>query len=275
MGRGSIGRVLVIGLGQIGYSNAEFMTKKGLQVDGFDISEDAIRRAHKARVIKRKAKSFIGYDVYVICVSTHDPGNMSEPYISGILQVADRICSESEGEPLVCIDSTIPANDIDVITSAVGDKCHIVHCPHRYFAGDSEHGVNQLRVLGGLAPCCLDKGWEFYHRIGIKAHLVSSIKVAAMSKLVENSHRYLEIAFAEELKMLCEKEHVDFKELRDAVNTKWNVKILEAREGIGLHCLPKDSEMLRNMLTQSGQPQSLIATAKEIDYRYRQTLEKR
>lgn len=258
--------VLVVGLGQIGYSNAQYFTKKGLTVDGYDISDSAVKRAISDNVIRKKAESFADYDTYVICVSTHNPANMFEPSLEALYEVLDRIWWSADEDALVCIDSTIPPDALDDLSH----KRHIVHCPHRYYSGDREvHGVNQVRVMAGYAQCCVQKAEQFYNKsLGIPTHEVSSIKVAALCKLVENAYRYLEIAFAEELKMFCTYSRLDFVELRDAVNTKWNIRILEARDGIGKHCLPKDSEMFRQMLPEN----SLIATGINIDKRYREFL---
>ena len=92
--------------------------------------------------------------------------------------------------------------------------------------------------------------------------------MAELSKIVENSYRYLEIAFAEELKMVCDGMGISFNELREAINTKWNVEILEAQGGIGGHCLPKDSEMVLELSRQFVKS-SLLETAKKVDMEYR------
>jgi len=82
-----------------------------------------------------------------------------------------------------------------------------------------------------------------FQSLEIPMHSVSSIEVAELTKIIENSHRYLQIAFAEELYLYCQANNILFSELRDALNTKWNVEILEPRDGIGGHCLPKDTKM--------------------------------
>jgi len=88
-----------------------------------------------------------------------------------------------------------------------------------------------------------------------------------MTKTIENAHRYLQIAFAEDLYLYCEAKNINFSELRDALNTKWNVNILEPREGIGGHCLPKDTKMF---LQSSRSIKSKILTAAvEVDQYYR------
>jgi UDP-N-acetyl-D-mannosaminuronic acid dehydrogenase len=77
--------------------------------------------------------------------------------------------------------------------------------------------------------------------LGIPMHPVSNMEVAETTKNAENAHRYLQIAFAEDL--YCKTNNINFTELRDAPNTRWNVNILEPREGIGGHSLPKDTKM--------------------------------
>lgn len=82
--------------------------------------------------------------------------------------------------------------------------------------------------------------------LGIPMHPVPEIEIAELTKIVENAHRYLQIAFAEDLYLYCQANNINFAELRDSVNTKWNVNVLEPREGIGGHCLPKDTKMFLN-----------------------------
>jgi UDP-N-acetyl-D-mannosaminuronic acid dehydrogenase len=102
----------------------------------------------------------------------------------------------------------------------------------------------------------------------VPLHIAGSVDIAELTKTVENSYRYLEIAFAEELKMVCDNIGVNFEDLRGAINTKWNINILEAQGGIGGHCLPKDSEMVLEM-SRGTVPISLLDTAKQIDKQYR------
>jgi UDP-N-acetyl-D-mannosaminuronate dehydrogenase len=98
-------------------------------------------------------------------------------------------------------------------------------------------------------------------------HPVLNVELAELSKVIENAHRYLQIAFAEDLYLYCEANQLDFRQLRAALNTKWNVQILEPREGIGGHCLPKDTRMF---LESSQAVRSKILTAAlEVDTQYR------
>jgi len=263
-------KILIIGLGQIGYSNAEYLHSLGLRVDGFDISEKAVERAIAAGIIDKKAVNFAGYDYYVICISTHQPNDMFTPYQDGIMEVAYRIAKEGKQGALVGIDSTIPKGTSRKVLALLKHKMHVVHVPHRYFGPEKqEHGVNQMRVIAGCEPCCLAEGKKFYgHMLSVPLYEVSSIEVAEMTKIVENSYRFLEIAFAEELKMVSEAAGIEFEELRKAVNTKWNIKILEAREGIGGHCLPKDTEMFLSV-AKNALDSSILSAAKMVDHKFR------
>jgi UDP-N-acetyl-D-mannosaminuronate dehydrogenase len=97
-------------------------------------------------------------------------------------------------------------------------------------------------------------------------HPVTNIEIAEVTKVIENAHRYLQIAFAEELYLYCQANNLNFPELRDALNTKWNVEILEPREGIGGHCLPKDTKMF---LESSSRKSQILKAAIEVDQVYR------
>ena len=246
------------------------MTSKGLTVDGYDISDEAIVRAIGAGIIRWKAQSFENYDYYIICISTHKPEDMFVPYLDGLMSIAKRISYEGRLGALVGIDSTVTRGTSQKIMQMLKHKLHVVHVPHRFYINDKlEHGVSQTRVLGGCETCCIEKAKEFYRDIlGIPIHVASSVEIAELSKIVENSYRFMEIAFAEELRMFCDRSNISFKELRGAINTKWNIKVLEARDGIGGHCLPKDSQMFLN-LQKNVLNVSIIEAAKKVDEEFR------
>ena len=268
-------KILIIGLGQIGYSNAKYMTSKGLWVEGYDVSQQALHRALDGGVIKKIATDFVDYDYYVICISTHQQENMFMPDLNGIYEVAYHISKQGKPGALVGIDSTIPRGTSHKVNQILEHRQHVVHVPHRFYINEQkDHGVNQTRVIGSCKPCCMQKAQHFYGKLlEIPLFPVSSPDIAELTKIVENSYRYVEIAFAEELKIICDKTNVDFNELRSAVNTKWNIDILEAQKGIGGHCLPKDSQMLLD-ISKNVIHSSVIEAAKKIDHQYRMHIEK-
>ena len=90
-----------------------------------------------------------------------------------------------------------------------------------------------------------------------------------MCKITENAHRYLQIAFAQELKMICEEIGLNFDELRTACNTKWNVDMAEARSGLGGHCLPKEIRYMTSFA-----PSEILESAMNVNKKYREWLTK-
>jgi UDP-N-acetyl-D-mannosaminuronic acid dehydrogenase len=285
-------KVLVIGLGQLGLPVAKYVKEKGFDVYGYDLSHEAIERAERIAAIK-KATNFSDFDVYIICVSTHNPDDIYSPKIDGLLSIAGTISREAKDGALVSIESTIPRGTSKRVFEMLNHRVHVAHAPHRWYSLEQEeHGVNQLRIVGGVCDCCLKTALEFYSdrntntaitnastselsndgnnnnkSLVIPMHPVSKVEIAETTKIVENAHRYLQIAFAEDLYLHCQANNISFPELRAALNTKWNVDILEPMEGIGGHCLPKDTRMF---LQSSVRRKSKILTAAmEVDEDYK------
>jgi len=233
-------KICVVGLGTVGYPAANYIKEKGFQVWGYDIRFVDTKKFIFANEWESVPKNI---DVYVICTST---GLDSEKKadLSSIYDVCTKI-SKSNPSALVSIESTIPVGTCNALSQSFGLR-NMVHCPHRYWGGDAEkHGVHQLRVLGAINVEALEKAKKFYGNLKIPIQIVSKVEVAELSKVTENTYRFVHIAFAEETKMLCEYLGLDFKEVRKACNTKWNIEILEARDGIGGECLPKDTQYFR------------------------------
>jgi UDP-N-acetyl-D-mannosaminuronate dehydrogenase len=285
------------------------------------------------------AYDFSQFDVFIICVSTHKPDDMFSPQIDGLLSIVEKISKEAKNGALVSIESTIPKGTSKKVFEMLNHRLHVAHAPHRWYALEQEeHGVNQLRVLGGVCQCCLDVAMEFYdgrvringeikgqaygieiesekkdnldnnnnnnkdkengennnyydnivtdeeeqqhatinpHKksLDIRMHAVPQIEIAEITKIAENAHRYLQIAFAEDLYLYCQANNINFAELRDALNTKWNVNILEPRDGIGGHCLPKDTKMF--LQSSKSIRSKILASAIEVDEDYRRYRQKR
>ena len=284
-------KVLIIGLGQLGLAAAKYVKERGFDTYGYDIDTEAMKIAHRSAGIKQvRDFSSHDFDVYVICVSTHKSDDIFSPQIDGILSIADKISREAKKDgALVSVESTIPKGTTKKVFEILHHRLHVVHVPHRWYAlEEKEHGVNQLRVIGGVYDCCLRAGMQFYNGInsveekkdrhpdiihtshnnlGITLYSVSNIEIAETTKIVENCHRYLQIAFAEELYLYCQANNINFLELRDALNTKWNVKILEPREGIGGHCLPKDTKIF--LQSSKSISSKILAAAMKVDEDYK------
>jgi len=239
-----IDKVCVVGLGVIGIPTALHISKF-YEVVGYDISQKAVEKANSLD-LDATCDELPYADLYVIAVTTGINKNDS-PDMSNIYDVCNKI-SKINPEPLVCIESTISVGTCRKISEKFSLK-NIVHCPHRYWPGDPiNYGVVQTRAFGALNDESYKLGKAFYERQGIPIIEVSSIEIAEMCKVTENAYRFVQIAFAEELKIICDDCGLPFEELRDSCNTKWNIEILEARDGIGGHCLPKDIRYLWNIL---------------------------
>jgi UDP-N-acetyl-D-mannosaminuronic acid dehydrogenase len=292
----SLNKILIIGLGQLGLPVAKYIKQRGgFDVYGYDISSKAMDRAQTTAGIK-KATNFSDFDVYILCISTHKPEDMFSPQIEGLLSIIDKISKEAKNGALVSIESTIPKGTSKKVFEMLNHKLHVAHAPHRWYAlEEQEHGVNQVRVIGGVCDCCLKIAMYFYDgrsenmnnssssssneekskakSLGIPMHPVSDIEIAELAKIIENADRYLQIAFAEDLYIYCQANNISFPELRDAVNTKWNVHILEPREGIGGHCLPKDTKMF--LQSSKSIKSKILQAAIEVDQDYRRYRESR
>ena len=169
-------KVLIIGLGQLGLPVAKYVKEKGFDVYGYDISQKAIQRAEKIAAIK-KADNFSEFDVYIICISTHKPDDMFTPQIDGLLSIVqDKIAKEAKNGALVSIESTIPRGTSKKVFEMLNHRLHVAHIPHRWYAlEEKEHGVNQLRVVGGVCDCCLKAAVQFYGQINVNNNNNNSI----------------------------------------------------------------------------------------------------
>ncbi|MPZ07737.1 MAG: potassium transporter TrkA [Nitrososphaeraceae archaeon] len=304
-------KVLVVGLGQLGLPVAKYLTERGFETYGYDINNTAMERAEKVASV-RKVTNLSEIDVFIICVSTHRSEDMFSPQVDGLLSIVEEISREAKNGALVSIESTIPRGTSKKVFEMLNHRLHVVHVPHRWYAlEEKEHGVNQIRVIGGVCDCCLN-AIEFYgypsdaienvimnskegssnsivlrsstadnssndrarnsslkstKNLGIPLHPVSNIEIAEISKIAENAHRYLQIAFAEDLYLYSQANGINFAELREALNTKWNVNILEPRDGIGGHCLPKDTKMFLQS-SHSPNKSKILSAAIEVDSAY-------
>ena len=242
--------------------------------------------AQKTAAIE-KAPNFGEFDVFILCVSTHKTDDMFSPQIEGLLSIVEKISKEAKSGALVTIESTVPKGTSKKVFDTLNHRVHVVHAPHRWYSlEENEHGVNQLRVIGGVCECCLKAGMQFYKGVdsvsinsqrhssssspkslGIPMQPVTNIEIAEITKTAENAQRYLQIAFAEELYLYCQANNINFPELRDALNTKWNVNILEPRDGIGGHCLPKDTKMF--LQSSNRRQNKILRAAMNVDEEYK------
>ena len=224
-------KVCVIGLGTIGTPTIKYINEHGVQVYGFDLikkSMHAIETYTNWNLVPKP-------EVYVVTTPTDRVEDVC------------KMIAENGRDSLVAIESTVQTGTCRRISDSLGLR-NLVHCPERYWVNEPiAHGIRQLRVIGAINEQSLKKGLEFYKALDIPLHVCSSIEVAETCKIAENTYRFVQIAFAEELRRICEEKSIPFDDLRAACNTKWNINILEARNGIYGKCLLKDTRYL-NMI---------------------------
>jgi UDP-N-acetyl-D-mannosaminuronate dehydrogenase len=228
-------RVCVVGLGTIGTPTVKYIHEHGFEACGYDLTEKSLDGIETFTDWERVPES----DIYVVAVTSDNVEN-----------VCKEISSKDKGS-FVAIESTVRVGACRKIVETFGLQA-LVHCPHRYWEEDPvNHGVRQLRVIGAINEQSLERGLEFYRSLDIPLHVCPTIEIAEMCKIAENAKRFVQIAFSEELKMICEEKKISFDEVRKACNTKWNIEILEAREGIFGSCLPKDIRYLKLLTSRS------------------------
>jgi UDP-N-acetyl-D-mannosaminuronate dehydrogenase len=244
--------VLVIGLGQLGLPVAKYIKENtSFDVYGYDISQKAMERAEKIVSINKISydNDFGEFEVFILCVSTHKTDDMFTPQIDSLLSIIEeKISKEARNDALVSIESTIPRGTSRKIFEMVNHRLHVAHVPHRWYGlEEKDHGVNQLRVAGGVCGCCLNAAMQFYNNdadrvsrnkmsigtngndrcntdnssgriytnayrmgLGIPLFPVSNIEIAEITKIAENAYRYLQIAFAEDLYLYCQANDINF-----------------------------------------------------------------
>jgi UDP-N-acetyl-D-mannosaminuronic acid dehydrogenase len=221
---------VVIGLGEVGSETFKELHKL-TPVIGVDINQERLAQFKKEgyNVTDKTPPA----DVYIIAVYTTEQ----------VLSVLNSL--NLTKNPLLVIESTIDPDAVQVLQDwSMKTRADVVLFPHRFNPNDPAHHVFNLnRIIGGTSQKAVDRAIAFYAPF-MKAELrVVPFEIAGLSKVAENAYRFMEIALAQELKKSCEAKGISFSELRQSMNTKWNIDVKEARDGIGGKCLPKDMKL--------------------------------
>jgi UDP-N-acetyl-D-mannosaminuronic acid dehydrogenase len=269
-------RVSIIGLGYIGLPLAAFIANKGFDVTGIDIDKNIIKNI-KINNIKINDETKInkilqktikqGFfkaslniepaDIFVICVPTPVKKN-KKPDFSIIFNVAKQIAPKLKKNNLIVIESTIGpgvTRDVSVYLQKLREdlifphnlksNISIAHCPERVIPGNiyNEFLFNP-RIIGGITKKCAVRTKLFYEKFIIgKLHLTEAL-TAELTKISENSFRDTNIAFANEIDLICRKYQVNTKKLIKLSNLHPRVNILSPGPGVGGHCIPVDPYFL-------------------------------
>ena len=279
-------KICVIGLGYIGLPTAALLANRGYDVHGVDVVQstvDIINRGEihivepeldtfvKAAINSGKLKADLKpteADIFIIAVPT--------PFHEGFIPNIDYVLSATkaivpyvkEGD-IVILESTSPVGTTDKVEDVLQkseidtSKLYIAHCPERVLPG---HIMRELvendRIVGGTTPEATEATVEFYNTFVEGEVLSTDAKTAEMAKLTENSFRDTNIAFANELSILCDKFSIDVWELIALANRHPRVNILQPGAGVGGHCIAVDPWFI---VHAGGEDAKMIRTAREVN----------
>lgn len=258
-------QVVTIGLGYIGLPTSALIAQNQIKVLGVDINEqvvDTINRG-KIHIVEpeldkaveeavdsghlKASLSPMQADVYLIVVPTPFKGD-HEPDISYVQAATENIIPLMKEGDLYIIESTSPIGTTEKMQELIYSKrpelkgkIYLAYCPERVLPGNVMYElVHNDRVIGGVDEASTDKAIEFYSRF-VKGELhKTNSRTAEMCKLVENSSRDVQIAFANELSLICDKAGVNVWELIELANKHPRVNILQPGSGVGGHCIAVD-----------------------------------
>jgi len=279
--------VVMIGLGYIGLPTAALIASNNVTVHGVDINQkvvDTINRGEihivepeldtaVASAVKdgflKAGLSAVKANNYIIVVPTPFKGK-NEPDISFVEAATRGILPLLKAGDLYILESTSPVGTtermMDLIYSErpeLSGKLHIAYCPERVLPGNVMYElVHNDRVIGGVDEASTEKAYAFYRNY-VKGDLhPTNARTAEMCKLVENSSRDVQIAFANELSLICDKADINVWELINLANKHPRVNILQPGCGVGGHCIAVDPYFI---VSDYPMESKIIGTAREIN----------
>lgn len=281
--------VCVVGLGYIGLPTAALLASNGYSVLGTDLSQYAVETINqgnihivepdldafvRSAVTAGRLKAFTTPqrgDIYMICVPTpfHEGEGIPQPNLDYVLSATRSIAGFVKPGDMVILESTSPVGTTEMMAKVLGDagvdvsKVHMAYCPERVLPGKiMTELVENDRVVGGLTPEATQLVGDFYRTFVRGGVLATDAKTAEMCKLTENSFRDVNIAFANELSLLCAKEGINVWNLIQLANRHPRVNILQPGAGVGGHCIAVDPWFI--VARDPGNAQ-LIRTAREVN----------
>ena len=279
--------VITIGLGYIGLPTSALIASHGTNVLGVDINQSVVDTINQGKihivepgldeiVSKSVTNGFfkastkpISAEVYLIVVPTPFKGN-HEPDISFVEAATEGIIPLLKKGDLYIIESTSPIGTTDKMQKLIfasrpelEGAIHIAYCPERVLPGNVMHElVENDRVIGGIDEASTQKAISFYRKY-VKGELHgTNARTAEMCKLVENSSRDVQIAFANELSLICDKAEINVWELINLANKHPRVNILQPGCGVGGHCIAVDPYFI---VSDYPMESKIIGTAREVN----------
>ena len=280
-------KVCFMGLGYIGLPTAIIAAEHDVRVTGVDINPKVVEMTNAGRlhIIEPGLQELLqkvvesgalkasltpeASDAYFMVVPTPFKGN-HEPDISYVETATRTVIPLLKEGDLYVIESTSPVGTTDKMADLIFSlrpelkgKIYIAYCPERVLPGNVIYElIHNDRVIGGIDSASTDKAAEFYGRF-VKGMLHrTNNKTAEMCKLTENSSRDVQIAFANELSLICDKAGINVWELISLANKHPRVNILQPGCGVGGHCIAVDPYFITADFPVESQ---LIAKAREIN----------
>ncbi len=284
-------KIIVMGLGYIGLPTASMLATKGHTVVGVDVNEAAVNTINSGRIhiiepdldiLVRSAVNSGNLraslvpeegDTFIIAVPTPfkvEGDNPKAPDLSYVEAATRAIVPYLREDNLIILESTSPVGTTELIERIVREarpelagKVHAAHCPERVLPG---HILRELvdndRIIGGTTKAAVAKAKALYKTFCNGAILETDSKTAELSKLVENSFRDVNIAFANELSVICDKLGINVWETISLANRHPRVNILQPGPGVGGHCIAVDPWFI---VSSAPQEARLIRTAREVN----------
>ncbi len=281
-------KVTMVGLGYIGLPTAALIASKGIQVLGVDVQQSVVDTINngKIHIIEPDLDGIVkhdverGYltastttaksDVFLIAVPTPFKGNNHEPDLKYVESATYMIIPQLEEGNLFIIESTSPVGTTEKMANLIFSerpelegKINIAYCPERVLPGNVIFELkNNDRAIGGINEASTEKACGFY-RLFVTGELhKTNARTAEMTKLVENASRDVQIAFANELSMICDEADIDVWELISLANKHPRVNILQPGTGVGGHCIAVDPWFI---VSEFKEKAKIIRTAREIN----------
>lgn len=281
-------KITIMGLGYIGLPTASILATKGHQVLGVDVNSKAVDTINKGEIhivepdLDILVKSAVNSgqlkaamkpekaDVFFLCVPTpfHDDMSANLDYIEAATK---SIAPLVEKGNLVVLESTSPPLTTrfvgDIIDKhaglSAGEDYYLVHAPERVLPGNIlKEAVGNDRVIGGINKESAMAAKTFYESFVTGEIYLTDDVTAEMSKLVENTSRDVQIAFANELSIISDKLNIDVYELIDLANKHPRVDILQPGPGVGGHCIAVDPWFIVDKFPEETR---LIRSAREVN----------
>ena len=281
--------VCVIGLGYIGLPTAALLASNGYNVLGVDLNAHAVETINQGRIhiVEPDLDAFVrsavaagrlkAYgkpqhaDIYIVCVPTpfHESDGIPQPNLDYVMAATHSIAEHIKPGDIVILESTSPVGTTaameEVLRQAGVDvsAIDIAYCPERVLPGKiMTELVENDRVVGGLTPRATASVSAFYRTFVHGAVLETEAKTAEMCKLTENSFRDVNIAFANELSMICAKDGINVWDLIRLANRHPRVNILQPGAGVGGHCIAVDPWFI---VARDPENAKLIRQAREVN----------